>query len=105
MCVGIPMRIVAADGLKAEGQRLDGADGAAETISLALTGPVEPGAFVLVHIASAVRVLEREEAQQIADALTAVAAAARGQPFDHLLADLIDREPQLPPGLRPEDQG
>jgi hydrogenase expression/formation protein HypC len=44
--------------------------------------------------------LDALEARQIADALLAVTAAASGQPFEHLLADLIEREPELPAHLR-----
>jgi hydrogenase expression/formation protein HypC len=59
------------------------------------------GAQVLVHIDSAVRVLDAAEAGQIDDALDGVAAALAGQSFEHLFADLIDREPELPAFLRP----
>ena len=51
------------------------------------------------------RRLDALEAQQIGDALRAVAAAAAGEPFEHLLADLIDREPKLPPHLRQQHTG
>lgn len=92
------MTVVQADDLAAECVSL--VDGSPPTpVTLALTGPVPIGGHVLVHLGSAIRILDEEEARQIADALAAVAAAAAGQPFDHLLADLIDREPQLPPGL------
>ena len=39
-------------------------------------------------------------ADRLGDALRAVSAAAAGQPFEHLLADLIEREPELPEHLR-----
>ncbi len=98
MCVGIPMTVVQVDDLKATCVPL--LEGSAPSmVTLALTGPVPVGGHVLVHLESAIRVLDAEEAGQIANALAAVTAAASGQPFDHLLADLIDREPQLPPGL------
>ena len=58
-----------------------------------------PGDWLLVHINIAIRALEPEEAGQINDVLLAVTAAAAGQPFEHLLADLINREPALPPHL------
>lgn len=97
MCVGVPMRVAAVEELTATcvaGDRR-------ETVNLALTGPVPVGSDVLVYLGSAVRTLDPVEARQIADALEAVAAAAEGRPFDHLLADLIDREPTLPEHLRP----
>lgn len=69
-------------------------------IDLALIGDIAPGQAILAHVGTAVRVLEMTEAQAIADAIEAVALASRGEPFDHLLADLIGREPELPPHLR-----
>jgi hydrogenase expression/formation protein HypC len=70
-----------------------------------LEGVPAPGDWLLVHVGIAIRGLEPEEAGQIADALRAVDAAARGEPFEHLIADLIDREPQLPPHLRGGAEG
>ncbi len=96
MCIGVPMRVVSTDGLSAQ----CAIQGRTETVSLALTGPLEPDTDVLVYLGSAVRILEPGEAQQIADALKAVAAAAAGEPFDHLIADLVDREPELPAHLQ-----
>ncbi len=90
------MRVTAINGLTA----VCAAGDRRETVSLALTGPVTVGTDVLVYLGSAVRTLDPLEARQIADALEAVAAAAEGRPFEHLLGDLMDREPQLPPHLR-----
>ena len=67
-----------------------------------LDTPPGVGDWLLVHVDVAVRALESAEAQQIGDALHAVAAAAAGEPFEHLIADLIDREPELPPHLKPQ---
>lgn len=69
-----------------------------------LEQPPAAGDWLLVHVDVAIRTLDPEEARQIADALRAVEAAARGESFEHLLADLIDREPQLPEHLRPADE-
>ena len=68
--------------------------------SYLLDSPPRAGDWLLVHVNLAIRAIESKEAQQIGDALHAVAAAAAGEPFEHLIADLIDREPQLPPHLR-----
>lgn len=68
-----------------------------------LLGKQEIGALVLVHIDSAVRLLDETEAQLIDNALDGVAAALDGNDFDHLFADLVNREPQLPDFLRPAD--
>ena len=101
MCLGVPMQVQSVSGLAADCVP-HGGEGERRTVSLALVGPVEPGAHVLVHITSAVRVLDPAEAALIAGALSAVAAAAEGAPFEHLIADLIDREPELPAHLRPD---
>jgi len=98
MCIGLPMRVVSGDEYFAECDRR----GASERVSLMLVGPQPPGTALLVHLGTAVRVLDDDEARLIDDALDGVAAAAEGRPFDHLFADLIDREPQLPDFLRPE---
>lgn len=95
MCIGLPMRIVSADAFTAMCERR----GAVEPVSLLLIGPQPIGTSVLVHLGTAVRVLDDTEAQQIDDALDAVAAALDGRPFEHLFADLIDREPKLPAHL------
>lgn len=98
MCLGIPMQVVEANETSAHcvwGERK-------EVVSLALTGPAKVGQHVLVYLGSAIRLLDPLEARQIADALEAVTNAANGEGFDHLIADLIDREPQLPPHLQPQ---
>ena len=61
---------------------------------------VEAGTKVLVHIDTAVRVLDEEEAGSIDRALEGLAAALEGRAFEHLFQDLIDREPELPAHLR-----
>ena len=81
--------------------------GESRRVSMMLVGEQPVGTIVLVHIDTAVRVLEAPEAKLIDDGLDGVAAAMEGRDFDHLFADLIDREPQLPAflldpeGLRP----
>jgi hydrogenase expression/formation protein HypC len=69
-------------------------------VSMLLIGAQEPGTQVLVHIDTAIRVLDAQEARLIHDALSGLDAALRGENFDRLFADLIDREPQLPEHLR-----
>jgi hydrogenase expression/formation protein HypC len=95
MCLGIPMRVTACDGFTATCERR----GEIRAVSCLLTGALDPGALVLVHIDTAVRLLGEEEARLIDDALDGLAAAMDGRPFEHLFADLIDREPVLPEGL------
>jgi hydrogenase expression/formation protein HypC len=96
MCVGVPMRIVEGDEVSALCARGD----AARRVSMLLVGAQEPGTRVLVHIDTAIRVLDAREAQLIDDALRGLEAALRGESFEALFADLIDREPQLPEHLR-----
>lgn len=96
MCFGIPMEITQSEGIVAEAQAGD----TVRRIDLALVGPQPAGAHVLVYINSAVRVLDAAEAARITDAISAVAAAADGAPFEHLIADLVDREPELPAHLK-----
>lgn len=96
MCFGIPMQVTAVDELAAKAE----AGGRREDISLALTGPVPVGSYVLVYLGSATRILQETEARQISDAIRAVQHAAEGEDFEHLLADLIEREPELPEHLR-----
>jgi len=98
MCLGVPMRVVGGDDVTALCERR----GAVEPVSLLLVGAVAVGTPVLVHLGTVVRVLDEEEARQISDALDGLAAALDGQPFEHLFADLIDREPVLPEFLRPD---
>lgn len=99
MCIGVPMQVVEAE----EAAAICVADGERREVSTLLLddGPAKSGDWVLVHINTAVRRLSPEEAQQIGDALAAVLAASGGQPYEHLIADLIDREPELPAHLRP----
>ena len=76
-------------------------DGAARCIDMRLVGEQSPGTWVLVFIDAAREVIDELRAQQVRDALQALDAAMSGQPFEHLFADLIGREPELPEFLRP----
>ncbi|PZA11251.1 hydrogenase [Rhodopseudomonas palustris] len=98
MCVGVPMTVIRADGATALCERR----AEQRLVSTALIGEVVIGDRLLVFIDSAIRKLDPDEAQQIDDALDGLAAAIEGRPFEHLFADLIDREPELPPHLRTE---
>lgn len=100
MCVGHPVKVVSVNGFMA---LCEGADGLSR-VDLALVGGAEVGDHMLTHLGVAMRQIDAEEARAIADALEAVRCAQAGEPFEHLLADLIDREPQLPLHLRPQPQ-
>lgn len=96
MCIGIPMQVVEGDELVARCRRHD----AISSISMMLVGAQPPGTFVLTHLGSAIRVLGADEAQAIDNALAGLAAAVEGRNFEHLFADLLSREPELPEHLR-----
>jgi hydrogenase expression/formation protein HypC len=101
VCIGVPLQVTA---VPARGRALCIEPGvpapprAVDTVLLESEPAV--GDWLLVHVDVAVRAVSDLEAGQIGDALKAVTAAAAGQPFEHLLGDLIDREPELPPHLR-----
>jgi hydrogenase expression/formation protein HypC len=96
MCLGLPMTVIDGDDFSAlcewQGER--------RRVSTLLVGRQAKGARLLVHVDSAIRVLDEVEAAAIGRALEGLAAAADGQAFEHLFADLIDREPELPEHLR-----
>jgi len=98
MCLGIPMQVIDVSGLTARclGQ------GGEQTVDLSLVGAVAPGTWLMVFLGSAREVMSEEDAKRSADALQALEMAMRGETdFDHLFADLIDREPSLPDFLKP----
>ena len=99
MCLGIPMVVVEGDDMQALVERRD----ERRRVSMLLVGEQAVGTIVLVHIDSAVRVLDEAEAKLIDNGLDGVAAALAGKPFEHLFADLVDREPQLPDFLIKRD--
>jgi hydrogenase expression/formation protein HypC len=98
MCLGFPMTVLSGDGAQAICER----KGQAESVSMLLVGAQAPGTRVLVHLGTAMRVLDADEARAIDDALDGLAAALRGERFESFFSDLIDREPELPAFLRAE---
>jgi hydrogenase expression/formation protein HypC len=92
MCIGIPLRLTAVDGIVGRAE-----DGSA--IDLSLVPEAGPGDWVLGFLGAARHLLEPEEAAQILDALAAMAAALDGEALDSAFADLTGREPTLPPHL------
>lgn len=96
MCLGVPMTIIETNGMSALCERR----GERRQVSVLLIDRPPVGAQVLVFIDNAIRLLDAEEARQIDNALDGLTAACNGEDFDHLFADLIDREPELPEHLR-----
>lgn len=78
-------------------------------VDMQLVGDLPVGSWVLVFLDAAREVLDEATAHHIADALKALGMAMRGDAdIDHLFADLVDREPQLPEFLRaqsPREEG
>ncbi|MEQ9257666.1 MAG: HypC/HybG/HupF family hydrogenase formation chaperone [Roseovarius sp.] len=96
MCLGIPMQILSVDGIAGRAS-----DGRAETlIDLSLTGPLEPGTWVLTFLGAAREVIGAEEAAKIADALEALRAVMEGRDMGDAFADLEETGPRLPPHLQ-----
>lgn len=89
------MRVLESDGFVATCERR----GDRRRVSLALIGEVAIGDHVLVHVDTALRVLDQREAELVDDAIRGLEAAASGEPLDGFFADL-DREPALPLHLR-----
>lgn len=96
MCLGLPMTIVETDGITA----LCEYGNEQRRISVMLLADLSVGAKVLVHIDSAVRLLDENEARLISEALDGLEASLNGQDYDRFFADLIGHEPQLPEHLR-----
>ncbi len=74
--------------------------GESARVSMLLVGGQPQGAQVLVHLGTAMRVLDEAEAAAIDAALDGLSAALSGQDFDHFFSDLVGREPELPAHLR-----
>lgn len=100
MCIGVPMRVSELHGDRAawcigrEGRRL---------IDLALVGPQPAGTWLLTFAGAGREVLAAETAAAIDLALDALEAAIEGDAgrIEAGFADLLAREPALPPHLIP----
>jgi hydrogenase expression/formation protein HypC len=96
MCVGVPMRLVAIDGIA--GQASDG--DRVETVDLSLIPEARPGNWVLNFLGTAHAVLPEDEALKIRAALRGLASLMQGGGLGDAFADLEERLPQLPPHLQ-----
>jgi hydrogenase expression/formation protein HypC len=96
MCVGVPLRLVAVDGIVGRG--LDG--DRIETVDLSLVPGARPGDWVLGFLGTAHSILDEDEALKIRAALTGLASLLRGGELGDAFADLDARQPELPPHLR-----
>lgn len=93
------MQVVECTGLEARCRTHAGEE---RSVDLALVGPQPAGAWLLVFLNSAREVIDAARAQEIHDALSAVAAVMAGHTMDvdALFPDLVGREPPLPEHLR-----
>jgi hydrogenase expression/formation protein HypC len=96
MCIGTPMQILEASPWRATALATDGV----RCLSLTLTGPLEPGSWVLAQGDLAIRQITPDDADLIEAALDACLRAENGQDWEAGFADLINREPELPAHLR-----
>ncbi|MCA9622002.1 MAG: HypC/HybG/HupF family hydrogenase formation chaperone [Myxococcales bacterium] len=95
MCLGLVMTVVESE----EAGALVAWEGERRWVSTLLIGRQPVGAHLLVHVDTAVRVVEDDEAELLRDALSALADLQAGGGLDGHFADL-EREPTLPPHLR-----
>jgi hydrogenase expression/formation protein HypC len=97
MCIGIPMQVIEPRSRYA----LCRANGESREIDMGLVGEQPAGAWVLVFLDAAREVISPADAAKIGNALEALALVLNGESeVDHLFADLIGREPQLPDHLK-----
>ncbi len=97
MCIGIPMQVERCEGLVAFCRHGD----EVRQIDMSLVGPQPPGTWVLAFLNTAREVMDEQRAEETLKALAALDQVMQGQAadIDALFADLVDREPPLPPHL------
>ncbi len=103
MCLGVPLQVERVDDTGRAHCHVGDGEPPRRVDTLLLDQPARVGQWLLVHVHLAIRTLEEEEATAIRNALAAVTSAARGEAYEHLIADLVDREPELPDHLKPKE--
>jgi hydrogenase expression/formation protein HypC len=99
MCIGIPMQVVEPEGSFAWCE----AGAERECLDMRLVGEQPVGTWVLGFNGAARQVLSAREAAQATAGRQALAAVLSGEgSVDDFFADLVGREPQLPPHLQPD---
>lgn len=102
MCIGIPMQVVETGDCYAWCEGL----GERRQIDTLLVGNLPVGTWVLTFLDSAREILAADDAARITDAVQAVNRVMQGDTnIDHLFADLVDREPQLPEFVQQKSSG
>ena len=94
MCVGVPMQVIAINGIAAE------VADSAELIDLSLTPEARVGDWLLTFLGAAREVISEDEAKKINAALDGLRAVMTGGDVGDAFADLDARSPQLPPHLQ-----
>ena len=96
MCVGLPLKIIAIDGIAARAE----AEDHREVIDLSLTPDARPGDWVLTHLGAAREVITADEAAKISAALAGLRAVMAGHGPGDAFADLDAKGPVLPAHLQ-----
>lgn len=96
MCVGLPLRILAVNGIAANAKNGEHE----ELIDLSLTPEAGVGDWVLTHLGSAREIISPDEAEKVTAALAGLRAVMQGEGLGDAFADLETDGPQLPPHLR-----
>lgn len=99
MCIGIPMRVEKVEGLRAFCVNEQEQQEAWADLGLLDRLP-EVGEWVVVFMGAAREIIAPERLQMLLDARAAMYAALSGGNVDAFFADLVDREPPLPPHLQ-----
>lgn len=96
MCVGIPMQLMAVDGIV--GRARNGGQDC--LLDLSLLPDAQPGDWVLGFLGTAREILTEADALLIRKALDGLSAIMAGGAAGDAFADLDARTPQLPPHLQ-----
>ncbi|MBK5934743.1 hydrogenase expression/formation protein HypC [Rhodovulum imhoffii] len=96
MCIGLPLRIDAIDGIAGTARE----DDRTVLVDLSLTPDARPGDWVLTFLGAAREVISAETAQKISAALAGLRAAMQGGDPGDAFADIDARAPALPPHLQ-----
>lgn len=96
MCVGVPLRIEAIDGIAARASDKT----YTEVIDLSLTPDARVGDWVLTFLGASREIITADEAAKISAALGGLRALMQGGTLGDAFADLEDAGPQLPAHLQ-----
>lgn len=98
MCVGLPLQIIAIEGIAANAVSADGSH--RELIDLSLTQEAQVGDWILTFLGASREVITADEAEKVTAALAGLRAVMQGGDLGDAFADLEQGGPELPPHLR-----